>query len=209
MPSGKDVHAYCSAWYTWPFMLRPMVYVFEKARNTTELVPNYPPLPEGAGQVIYDVHAMGNPGLWWLSSSTILLLFLLLAHQLWMWLSDGNVAANPQPVNYPVNGSRWGAPTLWTPFYLVINYAANWLPWVGVTRCTFIYLYMSASVFSFLALAWMVDRWLRSNQKLHRVLGITAIFVILIALVFWLPVYWGLPISQAGFNQRMWFRSWI
>jgi dolichyl-phosphate-mannose--protein O-mannosyl transferase len=209
MPSGKDVHPYCSAWYTWPFMLRPMVYLFEKARNTTELVPTYPPLPEGAGKVIYDIHAMGNPGLWWLSISAILLLFLLLAHQVWVWLTDGKIAASRQPGNYSVNGSRWAAPTLWTPFYLVINYAANWLPWMGVTRCTFIYLYMSASVFSFLALAWVVDRWLRSYQKLHRILGVTAIFAILIALVFWLPVYWGLPISQADFNHRMWFRSWI
>jgi len=25
-----------------------------------------PPLPAAAGKVIYDVHAIGNPALWWL-----------------------------------------------------------------------------------------------------------------------------------------------
>ncbi|MCU0516252.1 MAG: phospholipid carrier-dependent glycosyltransferase [Oscillatoria sp. Prado101] len=201
MKNGEGVHPYCSAWYTWPVMFRPMVYVYEKARNTVEAVPAYPPLPEGAGKVIYDVHAMGNPVLWWLSSAAMLLLFFMLAHRLWVEVFGRS--ASRQPVRYPVPAE------LWAVFYLVVNYAANWLPWVLVTRCTFIYLYMGASVFSFLGLAWAVERWLRSYQIQYRAIGVTVIFAILLALVFWLPVYWGLPLSQGEFDLRMWFRSWI
>jgi dolichyl-phosphate-mannose-protein mannosyltransferase len=201
MKNGDLVHPYCSAWYSWPVMFRPLVYFYEKARNTVEAVPAYPPLPEGAGKVIYDVHAMGNPVLWWLSSAAMLLLFLMLAHRLWVAVFGRS--ASRQSVRFPQPAE------LWAVFYLVVNYAANWLPWMLVTRCTFIYLYMGASVFSFLGLAWAVERWLRSYQIQRRAMGVTVIFAILLALVFWLPVYWGLPLSQKGFEERMWFRSWI
>ncbi len=202
MKNGAEVHPYCSAWYTWPLTLRPMVYVFEKARNAIEPVPTYPPLPDGAGKVIYDVHAMGNPALWWLASAAIALLLLVLCDRLLVGITAATTSAGKW-VAFPASVP------MWTVFYLVVNYAANWLPWIKVTRCTFIYLYMSASVFSFLAIAWLVDRWLNSYRLLYRAIGITAIFLILLSLVFFLPVYLGLPLSQQGFNIRMWLRSWI
>lgn len=203
MKNGTEVHPYCSAWYTWPLTLRPMVYLFEKARNAIEPVPNYPPLPEGAGQVIFDIHAMGNPALWWLASGAIALLLLVLCDRLVVGIVTATTSKGGQWVRFPTSVP------MWTVFYLVVNYAANWLPWVKVTRCTFIYLYMSASVFSFLAIAWLVDRWLSSYRLLYRAIGVTAIFLVLASLVFFLPVYLGLPLSQQGFNIRMWFRSWI
>lgn len=201
MKNSEQVHPYCSGWYSWPVMVRPLVYFYERARNTAEAVPAHPPLPEGAGQVIYDVHAMGNPVLWWLSGAAMLLLFFMLAHRL--RVAVFGTSASRQPVRFPQPAE------LWAVFYLAVNYAANWLPWMLVTRCTFIYLYMGASVFSFLGLAWAVERWLRSYQPQRRAMGVTVIFAILLALVFWLPVYWGLPLSQGEFDLRMWFRSWI
>jgi hypothetical protein len=63
-------------------MWRPVAYFYQTARNTTEAAPAYPPLPAGVGKVIYDVHAMGNPFLWWLSTAAIVLLLLLLINAL-------------------------------------------------------------------------------------------------------------------------------
>lgn len=190
---GPKVHPYCSKWYSWLLMWRPVAYFYQTARNTTEQVPAYPPLPGGVGQVVYDVHAIGNPFLWWLSTAAIFLLVLLLAIRL-------------------IEGVGWKfAPTphTWIALYLVLNWLANLLPWVRVTRCTFLYHYMGASVFSGLALAWLVDRWLHSKQLHYRSAGITVIFVVLLAFVFWLPIYLGLPISAQGYQMRMWFSSWI
>jgi dolichyl-phosphate-mannose--protein O-mannosyl transferase len=68
---------------------------------------------------------------------------------------------------------------------------------------------MDASVFAFLAIAWIVDRWLRSYQLWLRAMGVTIVFLILLAFVFWLPVYLGLPLSPEEFQSRMWLRSWI
>ncbi|HEY9666757.1 MAG TPA: dolichyl-phosphate-mannose--protein O-mannosyl transferase, partial [Coleofasciculaceae cyanobacterium] len=97
----------------------------------------------------------------------------------------------------------------WSALYLVLAWLASLLPWVRVTRCTFLYHYMGASVFSGLALAWLVDNWLHSEKTHYRSASITVIFFILLAFAFWLPIYLGLPLSARDYQVRMWFRSWI
>lgn len=203
--SGPNVHPYCSAWYTWPWMIRPVVYFYQTALNTSEPVPAVGPrLPQSAAKVIYDVHAMGNPVLWWLSTAAILMLVWVLARRIEAWLRVAPSAAANLGQAYSIRGAEF-----WLPLYLVMNYAANFLPWAGVSRCTFLYHYLPASMYSLLAIAWLVDRWLHSFQPILRGIGITAIFLILLAFVFWLPIYLGLPLSLEGFQRRMWFSSWI
>lgn len=191
--SGPEVHPYCSKWYSWLLMWRPVAYFYQTARNTTEQVPAYPPLPAGAAKVIYDVHAMGNPFLWWLSTAAIFLLLLMLTLR---FLEGVGWKSSPTPHS-------------WIALYLVLNWLANLLPWVRVTRCIFLYHYMGSSVFSGLALAWLVDRWLHSDEPDFRSAAVTIIFLVLLAFVFWLPIYLGLPLPFQGYRFWMWFRSWI
>ncbi|PLZ45285.1 dolichyl-phosphate-mannose--protein O-mannosyl transferase, partial [Fischerella thermalis WC542] len=198
--NSPTVHPYCAAWYKWPLLTRPMAYLYETATSLKEPLPVVgPPLPKGFGQVIYDVHAMGNPFLWWFGVIALVLLLIMLG-----W----------QAVNFLVKKKRFTTtPTLsvdtWIALYLVLNYAANLLPWVGVTRCLFIYHYMTAVVFAFMAIAWFVDQCLGSYYKLLRAVGVTITFMILTAFVFWLPLYLALPLSPHGYKLRMWFSSWI
>lgn len=195
--SGPNVHPYCSAWYTWPWMIRPVDYFYQTARTVSEPVPAVgPPLPQGAAQVVYDVHALGNPALWWLSTLALIFVVGLLVWQLW-WQATQSPRASDRPE------------LLWVPLFLVINYGANYLPWMDISRCTFLYHYMPASIYSFLALAWLVDQGLRSYRRWLRGLSATVIFLVLAALVFWLPIYLGLPLSPTAFKARMWFQSWI
>lgn len=203
--SGPNVHPYCSAWYTWPWMIRPVDYFYQTALNSSAgpLPVVGPPLPPSTAKVIYDVHAIGNPALWWLSTAAIITLVSMLAQRLWSWVTVRSIISHPsQP--YLARDADFEVPV-----YLLLNYAANFLPWASVSRCTFIYHYMPAFVFSLLAIAWLVDRWLQSNRWEFRSLGLTAIFLTLASLVFWLPIYLGLPLSPEGFQARMWFRSWI
>jgi dolichyl-phosphate-mannose--protein O-mannosyl transferase len=193
---GPKVHRYCSNWYTWLLMIRPVAYFYQTAQSATEPLPVMgPPLPAATGKVIYDVHAIGNPALWWLSTAAILLLLGILAQRLVAWLIG--------------NRQRSLAADTWIILYLVINWLANLLPWVRVTRCTFMYHYMGASVFSGLAIALLVDKCLHSYRHEYRVLGVTIIFLILLAFVFWMPIYLGLPLSPESYRLRMWFSSWI
>nr|MDZ8039980.1 dolichyl-phosphate-mannose--protein O-mannosyl transferase [Nostoc sp. CreGUA01] len=198
--NSSDIHPYCAAWYKWPLMIRPMAYYYQTAGSINEPLPVMgPPLPAGPGQVIYDVHGMGNPFLWWFGVAAILFLSGMLVSQVLIpWVKEKRFSV---PANLSVD--------TWIALYLVINYAANLLPWVKVTRCVFIYHYMCAVVFVFLAIAWFVDQCLRSYYQQLRTIGVTITFIIVIAFIFWMPVYLGLPLSPEGYQLRMWFRSWI
>ncbi|NJM74347.1 MAG: phospholipid carrier-dependent glycosyltransferase [Scytonema sp. RU_4_4] len=195
------VHPYCAAWYKWPLMTRPMAYFYQTAQSPNEPPPVMgPPLPSGVGKIIYDVHAMGNPFLWWFGVAALLFFVGMLVWQFIIPRIKKKYLSPP---------TRLSVDT-WIVLYLVINYAANLLPWVGVNRCVFIYHYMTAVVFAFLAIAWLVDQCLRSYHVQLRALGVTITFIIVIAFVFWMPIYLGLPLSSFEYRPlRMWFNSWI
>ncbi|MBL1203018.1 MAG: phospholipid carrier-dependent glycosyltransferase [Nostoc sp. GBBB01] len=198
--NSTDVHPYCAPWYKWPLMTRPMAYYYQTAGSINEPLPVVgPPLPSGAEKIIYDVHAMGNPFLWWFGVAAMLFLMgMLVLQALIPWVKKEGFSA---PATLSID--------TWIALYLVINYAANLLPWVKVTRCVFIYHYMCALVFIFLAIAWFVDRCLHSYYQQLRAVGVTITFIIFAALIFWMPVYLGLPLSPEDYRVRMWFRSWI
>lgn len=197
--NSRSVHPYCAAWYKWPLMTRPMAYFYGTTQSVNDGLPvTGPPLPGGAGKVVYDVHAMGNPFLWWFGVAALLFLVGMLVSQLLVpWLRQKRFSSVELSVD------------TWIALYIVINYTINLLPWVKVNRCVFIYHYMTGVVFAFLAIAWLVERCLRSYRLELRALGVTVTFVILVAFVFWMPIYLGLPLSPAGYKLRMWFTSWI
>ncbi|MDJ0736933.1 MAG: phospholipid carrier-dependent glycosyltransferase [Nostocaceae cyanobacterium] len=198
--NSSNIHPYCAAWYKWPLMNRPMAYFYDTALTLKNPIPTFgPPLPGGTGKFIYDVHAMGNPFLWWFGITALLLLLLSLIQQI----------AIPSIIN-----KRFYLPTQFSvdngiTLFLLLNYGVNLLPWVGVNRCIFIYHYMTAVVFAFLAIAWLVDRYINSYNTKFRALGITITFIIIAAFVFWMPIYLGLPLSPEDYKLRMWFNSWI
>ena len=173
--NSSEIHPYCANWYTWPLLLRPLAYYFK------EYKPGY----------YYDVHAMGNPLLWWLA-------LLAIFGSVWQIIKEFVVG-----FSRTLNIHKIGV-----PLFIVINYAVNLLPWVKVTRCLFIYHYMGAVLFAIVGLAWWVDVWLRSNSRLMYAVGLTAIFSIEAAFVFWLPIYLGLSIAKAELSLRLW-SFWI
>jgi dolichyl-phosphate-mannose-protein mannosyltransferase len=204
---GLDAHPYCSLWYSWPLMLRPVAYFYETTQATqTTLPPVNPPLPATGQEIIYDVHAMGNPILWWFSTAAVLIFALLLLLRLWQ-----SVAQIPQPAasTATLKPQPVSALYTWTMAYLLINWAANFLPWVRVTRCLFIYHYMESLIFAILLLALLLDRWLGGNQTWQKTAAVAVIGLILIGFIFWMPLYLGLPLSPEALQLRRWLPSWV
>ncbi|WP_413171206.1 dolichyl-phosphate-mannose--protein mannosyltransferase [Anabaena azotica] len=198
--NSSSVHPYCAAWYKWPLLTRPMAYYYQTTQSFKDPLPVLgPPLPPGVGKVIYDVHAMGNPFLWWFGLSAMIFLIGMLFAKIVI------PGIKHKRVFIPKN---LGA-DIWIGLYIVINYAANFLPWVKVNRCVFIYHYMCAVVFTFMAIAWFIDQCLRSYYRELRILGLTITFSIMVAFIFWMPIYLGLPMSTDDYRMRMWFNSWI
>jgi dolichyl-phosphate-mannose--protein O-mannosyl transferase len=179
--SGPKVHPYCSRWYSWLFMWRPVAYFYEKSQVSPGV------------QQIHDVHAMGNPIVWWLSTVAIITALIGLIIKLFLRKQSLNATGDH----------------VWISTYLTVNYVANLLPWVKVSRCTFLYHYMAAYVFAILALAVIVDRCLRSNSKRYRTAGKLVLVLVIAAFIYWLPIYLGLPLSTQDYYLRMLFSNWI
>ncbi|MFO0211308.1 MAG: dolichyl-phosphate-mannose--protein mannosyltransferase, partial [Pseudanabaena sp.] len=116
------------------------------------------------------IQGLGNPLLWWLSTLAIIGITL------------GSLSPQLQKsINIGSNN------------YLLLGYFANYVPWLIVKRCLFLYHYMSASVFSFIALAWVVYQLLEQKGKL-RYLGYGIIATVIISQLFFMPIWLGLPI---------------
>ncbi|MEP0888729.1 MULTISPECIES: phospholipid carrier-dependent glycosyltransferase [unclassified Leptolyngbya] len=201
---GFDAHQYCSHWYTWPLMQRPVAYFYQTVTVGQTPPPelNVVPPPQLA-EAIYDVHAMGNPILWWFATLGIVLSIGALVYFLWQQV---RVSAREPGETLVMNPWQLDA---WPLLFLVVNWGANLLPWVKVTRCTFIYHYMGALVFTLLAIALWIERAFYSPSVWHRRFAIATLILIGMGFLFWLPLFLGLPLSPAEIQMRRWFMSWI
>ena len=210
----EPVHPYCSPWWSWVLLIRPVAYFFEYRANST----------------VEFVHAMGNPFLYWLSAIALLvclglLLGKLIASRLKSLpqllaklginlLRHPKLSMNVLPYVQPSAVLlteiyiQWRS-LFWFALYVTTSFAAHWLPWSLSRRCIFLYHYMPASTFAFMALALVVSIMWQSNLKIFRAIGIGIFGIVAIAFIFWLPIYIGLPISSNYLPVLMWFRSWI
>lgn len=194
--NGANIHPYCSTWYSWLLMIRPVAYYYQVFDSAT--LGNFI-VSSSTGKIIYDVHAIGNPFLWWFS--TIAVFFMA-------WVLIEHYAVIPKLASKrPVWSSYVPTRSLWIGLFLMVNYLANLLPWVPVSRCVFLYHYMGASVFASMMLAWFVDRWFQRRE--FRVVAAWIMLIVAGGFIFWMPIYLGLPLTPAEYNLRMWFNSWI
>jgi dolichyl-phosphate-mannose--protein O-mannosyl transferase len=178
--NNRDVHPYCSAWYSWLIMWRPVAYYYDKK------------IVAGQSNIIYDVHAIANPFLLWASTLAIVLVFYLLLTKFLRKVGNSN-----KQYNWDIT------------LYLAVNYLANLLPWLKISRCTFFYHYMAAYSFAILALAWIIDTCLKSRFSLDKITAKIMLLIIIISFIHWLPIYLGLPLSELGFKIRILFPNWV
>ncbi|MCA6504309.1 MAG: phospholipid carrier-dependent glycosyltransferase [Pseudanabaena sp.] len=183
----EPIHPYCSPWWSWVLLIRPVAYFFEMRPNS----------------MVQFVHAMGNPLLYWLSAISLLLgLSFLVASKIRF----------PPKLITQINleySSKSPSTLFWLTLYVITSFLAHWLPWSLSKRCIFLYHYMPASVFAFATLALLVSLMWRSPLPELRRLGSGIVATITIAFIFWLPIYIGLPISSGYLPVLMWLTSWI
>jgi dolichyl-phosphate-mannose--protein O-mannosyl transferase len=177
-------HPYCSKWYSWPFLIRPIGYSF-----STETITN----ASGLATTYYkDVHLLPNPILTW--GSTIAIIFMS-GHWLclaWQWFSKGLI------------NRKWVILTI-----ILLGYFANLLPWAFVSRCLFLYHYQSAATFGMFAFAWYLYSGFKQKNKFILMASIITLLMITAAFIYWLPIQLGIPLEQSSFYNRMWLQSWI
>jgi dolichyl-phosphate-mannose--protein O-mannosyl transferase len=172
-----QVHPYCSPWYSWLILWRPVAYYYQT---------------KGPQNIVYDVHSMANPFLLWFSTGAMIILFGT------VFLSF--ISRHRKSQLLPLRGIT---------LYIGINYLANLLPWLKVSRCTFFYHYMAAYLFSWFALALILENLITKPNPFPRYLGFSILGLIALAFLYWLPIFLGLPLTSQAFYWRMLLPSWI
>jgi len=159
------------------------------------LVKPFPYWYQAVRDTVFTVSNLGNPVLWWLSSAAMVLLVMEAIRY-----SVGQLVVG--------NNIRLGrfAPL---SLYLLIGYLCNWLPWMLVNRCTYLYLYMPAAIFAFMTFARVLSEWLHSSSRAVKIMGWIMMGAITLAFFFWLPLAIGSPLPPEALRMRWWLRSWI
>lgn len=125
------------------------------------------------------IYLIGNPILWWFSSAGIFLLFLL-------WVFNETTRKEK------------------TPFLILLGYFVSLMPYFSVSRCTFLYHYFPALIFSILSLTYLLEI-IKNGEK---ILFFILIFVFLCFLYF-APLSYGFPLEPEQYQMRIWLKSWI
>jgi dolichyl-phosphate-mannose-protein mannosyltransferase len=210
-------HPYCSRWSSWPIMGRPVSYLFEVARDSSDPLPPYPVKPTGAeAKVTYAVHAITNPLLAWWSCIALLAMLAAWGVQPKRWGGFRmQVEASTAALRNTAKSAKASAasiidvPDRWRMGYILMCFGASWLPWAVIGRCQFIYHFMPSLVFAMIAAAWAIDTLISQTQRELRWAGYAVLATVTGNFIFFAPLYLGLAMPSKGFYWRMWFTAWI
>ena len=125
------------------------------------------------------MHLFPNPMLYWFGLAAVLILFgkFLMATRSFLFTRTADF-------------------TYFFMFFVVFGYFGNLLPWILVSRSTFLYHYQPSSGFAFLALAFFVSSLLDNNKGQNRlfasiIIGILSFLSFETSTGFWLMFSFG------------------
>lgn len=96
-----------------------------------------------------------------------------------------------------------------TALLLTIAYAANYLPWVAVTRTTFIYHYFPSVPFTVLMIGYSILKLYERTPKIKKAVFVYTACVLLLFLAFY-PVLTGIPVDPKYVTTFLrWLPGWV
>lgn len=142
-----------------------------------------------------NIYLLGNPLIWW---------GILLSIPLCLVVLTGRIRHIIRPYRFSLA-------------LLVIGYAANFLPFIGIVRVMFLYHYFFALIYS-LALALLLLQivleqfaGLQSGARhaqTRRIVYGTILAAAVASFIYFAPLTYGLPLSPASLQAHMWLKTW-
>ncbi len=173
-------HDFSSPWYEWPLIVKPMWYY--KAA--------FPAMGKAS-----TIMAFGNPAVWWTGLAAIL--FVL----------GYSVYRNALPMLRVTRG-RDDEYDRALPI-IAVGFLSAYLPWVLVSRLTFIYHYFASVPFIILATAQGLRYLERRNRALSHVLTAVLVVVAVVLFIAFYPYASGLEVSREWLARMNWFKNWM
>ncbi|MEG1862496.1 MAG: glycosyltransferase family 39 protein [Oscillospiraceae bacterium] len=127
---------------------------------------------------VSSISAFGNPAVWWCIPFAILLV-------LWLSIKEKDEDG----------------------LFILAGYFASLLPWVFISRLTFIYHYFPATIFGVLAIGYILNKLYKKYPNKRKALFIYPLVVFLCFIIFF-PVISGMPASGEYVNALELFPNW-
>lgn len=173
-------HYFSSPWYEWPLIVKPMWY--------------YNADFKGAGMAS-SIMAFGNPAVWWTGLAGML--FVL----------GASVYRNALPALRVIPGREDGYDRAMP--VIVVGFLSAYLPWMLVSRLTFIYHYFASVPFIILATAQALRYIERRSARLaHALYALLAVAAVALFIAFY-PLASGLEVPRAWCDAVSWFKNWM
>ena len=173
-------HYFSSPWYEWPLIIKPMWY-YSAA---------FPAMGKAS-----TIMAFGNPAVWW--TGLVAILFVL----------GYSAYRNALPM-LRVTCGRDDAYDRAMPV-IAVGFLSAYLPWVLVSRLTFIYHYFASVPFIILATAQGLRYLERHNKKLsHALMLVLGVAAVALFIAFY-PYASGLEVSREWLARMNWFKNWM
>lgn len=156
-----STHLFASKWWTWPFMMKPVL-----------LLRLY--LPDNFKSLIV---AMGNPAVWW-----ICIFFLTFSIKRVIRKKD------------------------FSAIFITILFFFQWLPYIFVSRTTYLYHFYSNVPLLCLATGYFLSKYW--HNKWIKVGTIIYFSIVVIMFYIFYPIISGTPQPTSFFDNLKWFESW-
>lgn len=128
---------------------------------------------------VYGILCIGNPAIYWMIP-------FAMGYVLFKWLEKPS--------------------TLYA--LILVGFFQAWLPWAVIGRVKFFHYFYPATPFIAMAIAlWMQRIWQIGPRG--RIIVTAYVMLVAILFLYWYPVYTGLPMTEAFFQNHLWFKSWI
>ena len=182
-------HPYASSWEKWPLSKKPVFYYYNV--DSVEVADAGSAKNGEAKQteeVITAINGHGNPLLWWFGDLGMICVALMLIFWTMRELFDEG---------------KGKAENHWSEVVILVGFFASWLPWIFIGRVVFLYHFLPAVPFLFLAAVWLLKRiWVKKGWGRMVVAAILVLMVV--TFVYYLPMTMGLPQNRMDYDAR-WF----
>jgi dolichyl-phosphate-mannose-protein mannosyltransferase len=177
-------HPFSSAWWSWPLLVKPLW-----------LYGSFLPL-----NMKSTITLLGNPAVWWVGFAAVIGVTVVAASSLLgrFW----KTASKKTPsVAGAVGGFGLAA------VFIAVVFFFQWLPYIFISRITFIYHFYVSVPFLCLASAYFISRYWSNRWVKAATVAFFAAVVVLFALFY--PVISGVPTSTGQVDSLRWFDSWV
>jgi dolichyl-phosphate-mannose-protein mannosyltransferase len=171
-------HDFASSWWSWPLMVSFRGYV-----------PLWLAISNLPNNIHSTIAVFGNPAVWWVGFASIIAITLSEV--------GGKIVAIIKRTSYTLN---------LTAVFIIALFFFSWIPYVLISRLTFIYHFYVAMPYLCLGSAYLINKYWNTFWGRAATIALFEIVVILF-LVFY-PVTSGAPTPINLTDKLKWFSSW-